>query len=193
MEVTPAAGGGVSLALALVASATAGGWAAAVGLPSLGLLAAAELGVRLERLALVPRPGERWAAVAAALLDGVDLLLLGLPGRVRAADARRLAARARERGVVLVALAADERSPAPAWPEPPDLRLSVSGAEWGGLGVGHGRLRSRRLEVIASGRRAASRPRCCTLWLPGPGSVTPAPADVAAAGTGVGAATSLAG
>src|ERR1700753_3404528 len=50
--------GGVSLALALVAAASGeGAWAAAVGLPSLGLRAAAELGVGLERLALVPAPG----------------------------------------------------------------------------------------------------------------------------------------
>ena len=85
--------GGVSLALSLVAAATVeGAWAAAVGLPSLGLLAAAELGVRLERLALVPVPGDRWPVVVAALLDGMDLLLLGLPGRARATDARRLIA-----------------------------------------------------------------------------------------------------
>ncbi len=78
--------GGVSLALTLAAVATGeGAWAAAVGLPSLGLRAAAELGVALERLALVPAPGERWPAVVAALLDGMDLLLLGLPvpGQVR--------------------------------------------------------------------------------------------------------------
>src|SRR3954466_12656202 len=42
-----------SLALALLAEASAAGsWAAAVGLPSLGLAAAAELGVSLGRLVL---------------------------------------------------------------------------------------------------------------------------------------------
>jgi hypothetical protein len=156
--------GGVSFALALVAAATGeGAWAAAVGLPSLGLRAAAELGVGLERLALVPDPGERWAAVVAALLDGMDLLLLGLPVAVRSADARRLVARTRERGTVLVVL---EQSGS-RWPEGPDLRVSVAGARWEGLGCGHGYLRRRRLDVVVSGRRSATRERRATLWLPG--------------------------
>ena len=157
--------GGVSLALALVAAATTdGGWAAAVGLPSLGLLAATELGVKLERLALVPFPDDRWPVVAAALLEGMDLLLLGLPGRAQGADARRLVARAREQGTVLVVL---EPPGSRCWPEAPDLRLSVAAATWNGLGCGHGYLRSRRVEVVVSGRRAAARERRASLWLPG--------------------------
>ena len=159
--------GGISLALALAAAATAGGgWAAAVGLPSIGLVAATELGVDLERLALVPAPGQRWPGVVAALLDGVDLLLLGLPDRARAADARRLAARARERGTVLVVVEA--AGSAGSWPEAPDLRLQVVGAAWSGLGAGHGHLRARRVEVAVAGRRAAGRERRVGLWLPGP-------------------------
>ncbi|MGH9065344.1 MAG: hypothetical protein ACRD0L_15510 [Acidimicrobiales bacterium] len=168
--VVRAGGGGVSLALALAAAASSGGWVAAAGLPSLGLVAAAEMGARLERLALVPAPGERWPVVAAALLDGVDLLLLGVAGgalgRVRAGDARRLGARARERGAVLMVLEA----PGPGWgewPEPGDVRLRVAGGEWNGLGVGHGRLRSRRVEVAVTGRRAAARERRFALLLPG--------------------------
>ncbi|HVN50535.1 MAG TPA: hypothetical protein VMT43_03835, partial [Acidimicrobiales bacterium] len=54
-----------SLALALVAGASAaGGWTAVVGCPDLGLVAAAEAGLALERVALVtePAPGD-WAAV----------------------------------------------------------------------------------------------------------------------------------
>lgn len=158
--------GGVSLALTLAAAATTeGSWVAAVGLPSLGLLAAAELGVQLERLALVPAPGERWPVVVAALLDGIDLLLLGLPGRARVADARRLTARARERGTVLVVI---EPSGGQFWPEGADLRLSVVDAKWEGLGQGHGRLRSRQVEVVMTGRRAAVRERRAVWWLPGP-------------------------
>jgi hypothetical protein len=156
--------GGVSLALVLAAAATReGGWAAAVGLPSLGLRAAAELGVQLDRLALVPVPGDRWPLVAAALLDGVDLLILGMAGRARFADARRLVARARERGTVLVVL----EPSGSRWPEAPDLRLFVAGARWEGVGCGHGYLRSRQLEVVVRGRRAAARERHVTLWLPG--------------------------
>jgi hypothetical protein len=163
--------GGVSLALSLAAAATAeGAWVAAVGLPSLGLVAAAELGVNLDRLALVPVPGDRWPGVAAALLDGMGLLLLGLPGRVRSVDARRLVARAREQGTVLVVL---EPAGMRCWPEGPDLRLSVASTTWDGLGTGHGYLQSRRLEVVVTGRRAAARERRAVLRLP---PVLPGPA-----------------
>jgi len=56
--------GSTSLLLALLATATAEGcWAAVVGLPHLGVLAAAELGVAVHRLALVPQPGTDPAVV----------------------------------------------------------------------------------------------------------------------------------
>jgi hypothetical protein len=170
--------GGSSVAMALAAAVTSGGsWAAAVGLPSLGLVAASELGVRLERLALVPRPGAQWTMVAAALLDGVDLLVLAPPTRVRGADARRLAARARERGVVMAVLdgttsggtvSSGTVSSGMGWPEAPDIRLAVIRSAWDGLGAGHGYLKSRRVDIRLTGRRAAARERCQTLWLPGP-------------------------
>ena len=160
-----------SLALALLAGASAAGsWCGAVGLPSLGVVAAAELGVALERFPLVAAPGnaEEWAWAVAALLDAVDVVLARPPGRVGAAAARRLAARARERSTVLVVPG--------AWPEAVDVRLEVESASWEGVGEGHGRLRARRVEVVAGGRGAASRQRRATLWLPGPdGSVEAAP------------------
>ena len=100
---TVAVSGGSSLALALLAGpSAAGSWCAAVGLPSLGLVAAAELGVVLERFPLVARPGADWSAVVAALLEAVDVVLLCPPPHVRTDDARRLIARARERGAVLI-------------------------------------------------------------------------------------------
>jgi hypothetical protein len=155
--------GGCSLALALAASVTGtGGWVAAVGLPSLGLVAASDLGVDLRRLALVPAPGEQWAAALAALVDGFDLLLVRPSGRPRPVEARRLAARVRERGAVMLVL------DAPRWPEPPDLRLSVSTPVWEGLGAGYGRLIGRRLEVVAGGRRLGGRERRRSVWLPSP-------------------------
>jgi hypothetical protein len=166
--------GGVSLALALAAAVTGDdAWVAAVGLPSLGLLAAAELGVRLERLAVVGAPGDRWPVVAAALVDGMDLLLLGPPGRVRPGDARRLVARAREQGTVVVVLEPPEGR---CWPEAPDLRLSVAHASWEGLGSGHGYLRSRCVEVVTTGRRAAARERRTVLLVPGPAGPVSQPA-----------------
>src|SRR5258705_3116245 len=69
VAVTP---GHTSVLLALlVAASAAGSWCAVVGLPSLGALAAAELGIAMDRLALVPHPGAEWPAVVGALLDGL--------------------------------------------------------------------------------------------------------------------------
>src|SRR5690349_19612437 len=51
------AAGSTSLLLAMLAAASrAGSWCAVVGVPALGLLAAAESGIALDRLALVPNP-----------------------------------------------------------------------------------------------------------------------------------------
>ncbi len=150
--------GSTSLALALAAAPSAtGSWCAAVGLPSLGLVAVAELGVDLDRLALVREPGESWPSVVAALLDALDVVVVRPPGPARSSHVRRLAARARERGAVLVA--------ACSW-EGADVCLGVAGSEWHGLGAGHGHLRSRRLEVTSRGRGAAARPRHADVWLP---------------------------
>jgi hypothetical protein len=60
-------------------------------------------GVALERLALVPGPGPDWPEVVAALLDGIDVVVAAPPVGVSPMLARRLAARARQRGTVLVA------------------------------------------------------------------------------------------
>lgn len=150
--------GSLALALAVLAGPSqAGSWVAVVGVPELGGLAAAELGVDLARCALVPDPGPTWPTVVAALLDAIDVVAVRA-SRVRAADARRLAARARERGSVLVVVG--------AWPEGPDVRLAVSGVEWTGLACGHGALRSRRLAVVGSGRGAAARERRAVVELP---------------------------
>lgn len=166
--------GATALAVALGAAATqAGSWAAVVGHPSLGLQAAAELGITLERLVVVPDvPQAQWATVVAALLDGVDVVLARPPSAtVSAADARRLAARARERQAVLVPL---PRRPGgrPSWPQGPDVRLTVGPGEWS---APHRRLEGRRAEVVTGGKGAAARIRRATLWLPGPdGGVQPA-------------------
>lgn len=153
--------GATSLALAVLAGpSAAGSWTAVVGLPALGGLAAAEQGIELRRLALVPEPGKAWPTVVAALLDAIDVVAVACPGRLRPADARRLSARARERGSVLVVLGR-------GWPEGPgpDVQLQVAGASWSGLGRGHGMLAGRRLDVIAGGRGAAARPRRITVVL----------------------------
>ena len=163
--------GSTSLALSLLAATSAqGSWCATVGLPSLGLAAAAELGVVLERFPMVASPGRGpgaggWAWVVAALVDAFDVVLARPPSGVRPADARRLTARARERGAVLVLGLSGASG---AWPEVAEVQLTVASAAWVGVGRGHGRLRGRRVEVVAGGRGAAARERRVELWLPHP-------------------------
>ena len=98
--------GATSLALAVAAGpSAAGSWTAVVGEEGLGLAAAAEAGVVLERLLVVTAAGSRAAAEAtAALVGSVDIVLLGPGIRLGAADQRRLVARLRERGSVLIHL-----------------------------------------------------------------------------------------
>ncbi|MFC5230493.1 hypothetical protein [Pseudonocardia zijingensis] len=157
-----------SLLLALLAEASAeGAWAAVVGRPELGLVAAAEAGVRLERLALVPEPGPDLMAVTVALLDGMDVVAVAGAERagVRAAERQRLAARARQRGAVLVALG--------SWPGA-DLELGCAEAGWQGLGTGSGRLRTRQVRVRVRGRGLAPGGRSAGLLLPAPGGAVAA-------------------
>ena len=154
--------GGTSLALALAAAVTAvGEWAAAVDLDgSLGALAAAEAGVALDRFAVVrPSVGgsvspDRWATAVAALLDGVSLVVAELPRSIRATDARRLVARAREREVILVPVARGG-----AWPAEAALRFRAAGGSWPGLDAGSGVLADRTVRVEIEGRGVAARTR----------------------------------
>jgi len=141
--------GSMSLTLALVAQASRdGSWVAVVGLPGVGVLAAQQTGVELGRLALVPHPGPDAPTVLAALLDGVDIVIVGPEVALVDSDRRRLMARARERGAVLLSTA--------AWPGA-HLVLAAEPAGWSGLGDGYGHLRSHRLSVTRSGRGSAGR------------------------------------
>jgi hypothetical protein len=153
--------GATSLVLALLAEASAGGaWAGVIGRPDLGLVAAAEAGVALERLALFPYPGADLVAVTAALLDGLDLVVVA--GRVlHGSDRARLAARARQRGAVLLPLG--------PWPGA-DVELTCEQGRWQGVGAGSGdvgRLRTRRVGVRLRGRGVAPAGRSARLLLPG--------------------------
>jgi hypothetical protein len=169
--------GSASLLLAVLAGPSlAGAWCAVVGMASLGVVAAVEAGVSPARLVLAAFPGPQWPLVTAALLDALDVVVVSPPGRVRDADARRLAARARERGAVLVPLV--------PWAGA-DVRLSVAERRWEGLGDGHGYLRACQAVVRAEGRGAASRPRQAQLWLPATGAtVGPLERTGSCAGTG---------
>ena len=134
--------GSTTVALTLAAAATsAGEWAAVVDPGgTIGALAAAAAGVDLERLAVVRRaPPDRWSSVVAALLDGITMVVAAVPPRVRLGEARRLVARARERGAVLVAFG--------AWPVEAAVRVHAGASSWHGLGAGTGLLEARDLDV----------------------------------------------
>lgn len=170
--------GDLGLAMALLAGPTAAGdWCAVVGTPDFGAEAAAGVGVDLARVVLVPEPGEHWLEVVAALVDVVPLVLLRPPSAVTDGTAARVAARLRRRDAVL--LLHDEPG---RWPRC-ELRLRATRSSWSGLGPGHGRLRSRDLEVQV--REGARPPRTVLLRLAGAaaqlgprGEPTPAPLRV---------------
>lgn len=148
---------GLLLALLGPASA-AGAHLAIVGLPDLGMVAAAEAGIDLRRTHLVPDPGSRWPQVVATLVEGIELVVVGPPPWLSPSLARRLGARAQVAAAVLVATG--------PWPGA-ELTLTIRRQCWYGLDpAGGGHLRARRAEVAVTGRRLGAERRAW-LWLPG--------------------------
>jgi hypothetical protein len=152
-----------SLALALVAPVVAAGaWLGVVDLPAVGLDAASELGLPLERVVAIDSGGsaERWPEIMAAAIDGFDVLLTCVPTDVHPAAMRKVATRVQQRGAVVIVLG-----------EPGALRsdgdLHSDSSGWSGVGDGHGHLRERTVVVQASGRRFPGRCRR-ELVIPGP-------------------------
>jgi hypothetical protein len=176
-SVAVAGAGTTSLALALAAGpSAAGAWCAVVGTPPLGLVAASELGVVLERFPLIAATGRAWTRALSVALEAFDVVLAWPVRGVSSGEARRLTSLGRERGSVLVLCGG-------GWPERPDLRLEAIRSEWLGLGDGHGRLLARRIHVRIQGRGSASLPRNRTLWLPGPDGVIAPVVDAEIEGT----------
>jgi hypothetical protein len=143
--------GARSLLLSMVAAVTAaGGNAAIVGQPDIGLLAAAEMGADLSRLAVIPDPGTDPVEVAAVLVDGMDLVVLGLGGRrVLQTRARAVVARARHKGCTLLVTDGDWQG------APTRLAARVCGYEiTAGGRPGFGRIGRVRLQVsgVCAGR-----------------------------------------
>jgi hypothetical protein len=165
--------GSTTLALGMLQGpSAAGAWCAVVGMPDLGVESAAGLGVDLERLVLVPHPGEQWLAVVAALVDVVSIVLVkpprpapGVP-RIGEATAGRLSSRLRQREAVLVSLG--------DWPRA-DARLAVTESAWAGIGAGFGHLVGRQATVTSTSAAWSGCPRSRRLWLPGPGGGTVEP------------------
>jgi hypothetical protein len=162
----------ISMALALAARATAtGSWLATVGVPMLGVEAAAELGIPLSRLVSIDTDGgpAAWAERVGAAADGFDLILTRPPAGAERV-VRKIRQRMHARGVVLFAVG--PTSPGMSC----DVEFTTSSVEWVGLGQGHGSLMGRRAVVCAGGRRVP-RPVERELWLPGPGGGVEAVAE----------------
>lgn len=162
-----------TLTLALMAGPSgAGAWCGVVGIDDLGLEAAAQWGVDLERTVLVPDPGEQWVEAVAALVDIADLVVLRSPrGRIAPSLAERLAARLRERSAALVVQG--------EWPRCA-ARLRLAEVSWSGVGRGEGLLRARRA-VVEVHRGSAPPQRLVLGGEPVPAS-TPMPMWAADAG-----------
>src|SRR6478736_1237304 len=140
--------GATSLLFALLAGPEAP-WTALVGMPGVGLLAAAEFGIDLDRVVVIPEPGPDVLQVLSILVDGVDMIAVTLPTQVMPSPSRQrvLTGRLRQRGSVLLVMG--------PWPGA-DLVLTASWTGFSGLGRGHGRLRDRELSVEVGGRGAAA-------------------------------------
>ncbi|GAB09121.1 hypothetical protein GOARA_028_00320 [Gordonia araii NBRC 100433] len=139
-----------SLLLSMIAASSgAGAQVAVVGLPRLSMLAAAEMGAELSRIALVADPGPDPLQIATVLLDGMDLVVLNLGGMsVQPSRAKVLAARARRNSAVL--LVVDGRWPGAA----AHLSARVSGYRTSPTGsvCGYGRIDGWDLSVSLRSR-----------------------------------------
>ena len=147
--------GARSLELKIIAAVTAeGGHVAIIGQPDVGLLAAVEMGADLSRIAVIPEPGADPVEVAAVLMDGMDLVVLGLGGRsVPPSRARAVVARARQRGCTLLVTDGTWQGASAR------LEATVSGVDIAGPGGGApvpgcGRISRVRLAMRARGRLA---------------------------------------
>lgn len=159
----------VSLALAMAAAATqSGSWLVVLEHPDrfeIGAGAADELGVVVDRTVIVSLPVDpslRFAEVVSTLIEGFDVVIVSGELPLSAAAGRRLQARLRTRGGVVMVVGGSG-----CWQPDLVLRSSAVGSHGGWRSLhDEGRLRSRQIVVEVEGRRqgAAYRHR---LWLPG--------------------------
>ena len=167
----------LSTALALSAAATrAGSWLAVVGVPNLGIAAAIEAGVAVERIVLAqpPRASREWITTVAALVEGFDLLVVAPLLSLSEHDARRLQSRILARQSVLVVvglpavsgpgaaggLSSDAHSVFSC-----DLDVRADTVSWSGIERGAAHITQRTVQMHVNGRRCSS-PREQTITLP---------------------------
>ncbi len=145
------------LMLLLAAPSAAGVWCGVVGVPEFGVEAAAGFGIDLERLVLVPQPGDQWLATTAAIADALGVIVIRPPRQASDASVARLSARLRKRGATLLVLG--------TWPQS-EAMLSITASTWTGIGNGHGHLQTREATVTVTSK-TGGRPRSARIRLPG--------------------------
>jgi hypothetical protein len=151
--------GSTTLVMAMLAGpSAAGAWCGVVGMPDFGAEAAGRFGIDLDRLVLVPHPGDQWLTVTAAVVDVLSVVVVSPTGRARAGAVARLTARLRQREATLIVVG--------DWPQV-EATLTVSRSGWDGLGGGTGYLSSRRVTVESAPRGGSGQRRSAELWLPG--------------------------
>ena len=149
--------GSATLLMAMLAGpSAAGSWCGVIGVPEFGIEAAARFGIDLERLVLVPNPGDQWLGVTSAIADVMGVVVTRPPKRASDSSVARLSARLRQRGSTLIVLG--------TWPQS-DAILSLSRSDWSGIGNGHGYLEARQATVTVTSS-TGGRPRSTRLWLP---------------------------
>lgn len=133
-----------SLLLALAAAVAEGEtWCALMAMPDVGLAAAAEAGLDLDRTVVVPRPGPDAPAVLGALIDGFDVVVLGRCPALTDGERRGVMTRLRTREAVL--LVGD------TWPGAQTV-LEVGESSWFGVSDGAGVLTGREVTVTSAAR-----------------------------------------
>ena len=150
------AGSGTLLMALLAEPSKSGAWCCVIGVPEFGVEAAQRFGIDLERLVLVPEPGDQWLAVTAAIADVMGVVVMRPPKRASDGAVTRLAARLRQRGSTLIVLG--------TWPQT-EAMLTLTESDWSGIGEGHGYLEARQATVTVTSR-LSGRPRSARLWLP---------------------------
>jgi len=149
--------GGMWLLFGLLAAASQhGSWVSFVGMPELGVLAASQAGLALERVAVIPQVGTEAAAVIAALLDAT-CVVVGPQAALSEAERRRLTARTRELGALLFTTQ--------PW-RGANLNFEVTGQTWAGTDQGQGCVESVSAKIHRIGRGAAAAPKTFPIELP---------------------------
>ncbi len=145
----------VALALRIVSQPTqAGSWLGVVGVHNIGVQAASEQGVALQRAVFVQPATSRaeWVSTVAAAADGFDVLMLEVPHGITVADARRVQTRIQSRRNALVLIGATQKLALQSVFQP-DVVMDTTTTQWNGIERGSGHVQSREVCVTVSGRR----------------------------------------